>query len=309
MKPLRFLSFAFLLLAILITPVQAGEPTGKIGPLNPTMFRCVDEEDGEIIADRLGLEAIEEIADEDPTTLDSMCTSTVNSDFGFNPADGAELQAFINRLEDDCDRQGGELQKIEDTRIEGYVYEFHPDVQNPGQWFAVPSRDVPVVAKGIGFEVFWGSEIDGYYYFPNEFGAGPIVLSLRLPPDAHPVNPNVVINSTGLEETWTVFLGFYRGDQRPPDVTQLQTPDGNFLPFTSLTDLAILSQCGYMDLPEVAEEILPLIEPPKTITGTVEIPNVGGVLSSEKPFSIMALALLLAIGLPVAGILKIRRKN
>ncbi len=310
MKRIIYTSLTVLLITLNSTPVQAGEPTGKVGPLNPTMFRCVDEEDGNVVLlDRLGLDAIQEVAENDPTTLDSMCTSTEISDFGFDPANGAELDGFIDRLESQCEDEGGRLEKIEDTRIEGYVYEFHPDVQNPGEWFAVPSRDVPVFAKGIGFEVFWGSEIDGYYYFPNGFGAGPIIMNLRLPPDAHAINPNVVINSTGLEETWTVFLGFYRGDIPPPDVTQLRTPGGNALPFTTLTDLAILSQCGYMDLPNVAETVLPVLQPPSTITGTVEIPNVGGVLPQDRPTAIIALAILLAIVLPTAGILKIRRKK
>lgn len=290
--------------------VEAGEPTGKIGPLNPTMFRCVDKNDSRvIIKDNIELAKIQEIVDNDPTTLDSMCTSTTVSDFGFDTTDGAQMNAFLDSLKDECDDEGGRLIKIEDTRIEGFVYEFHPDVQNPGEWFPVPSRDVPVIAQGIDFEVFWGSAEDGSFYFPNGFGAGPIILSLRLPPDAHPVNPNVVINSTGLDETWTVFLGFYRGDTPPQDVTQLKAPNGSFLPFTTLADLEMLSQCGYIDLPEVAEAVLPSIPPPSTLTDTVEMPNVGGILPHQQPTGVILLAVILAVVLPAAGIYRLRQNR
>ncbi|RME73676.1 MAG: hypothetical protein D6784_11555, partial [Chloroflexi bacterium] len=158
------------------------------------------------------------------------------------------------------------------------------------------------------FEVFWGSEPDGYYYFPNGFGAGPIVLNLELPPDAHAINPNVIIHSTGLDETWTVFLGFYRGDTPPPDVTQLKTPGGNFLPFPTLEDLELLSQCGYMDLPNVAKEVMPVLEPPSTVSPTVNMPNVGGILVQPLSPGVLAMAVVLAVALPAVGLWTLRRK-
>jgi hypothetical protein len=310
------LGLSLLLMVVHTYPVQGGEPTGKIGPRNPTMYRCVDKDDPRVIkVDRMAVEPIKEIADNDPSTLDSNCFVTTVSDFGFDTKDAALFKGYLNELEDYCKDQEGEgedfiLVPIEDTRIEGYVYEFHPDVNNPGQWFPVPSRDVHVTAKGITFDIFWGTDEDGYYYFPNGFGAGPIILSMKLPPDAHPINPNVVINSTGLEETWTVFLGFYRGDEAPPDVTQLQAPNGSFLPFTTLEDLQTLSRCGYMDLPDVAKEILPEVAPPGSAEeSTIQIPNVGGTLPPDKSATIIALAVILAIALPIAGILKVRRKE
>jgi hypothetical protein len=300
------IGFAFLLVASSYSPVQAGEPTGKIGPINPTMFRCVDDDDDEIIE----LPQITDMIENDPSTENSRCTSTTISDFGFDTKDTVRLAGFIEGLEDQCDGEGGTLEPITDTRIEGKVYEFHPDINNPGEWFPVPSQDVPVIAKGITFEVFWGTDEDGYYYFPNGMGAGPIIVTLRLPPDAHAINPNVVVNSTGLEETWTVFLGFYRGDMEPPDVTQLRTPEGNFLPFTTLSDLEILSKCGYMDLPTVAKEVLPELPPPGAPDdGTIEMPNVGGILIQDRPGAITALAVALAILLPTAGILKLSQKR
>lgn len=300
-----------LLLLLLSYPAQAGEPTGKIGPMNPTMFKCVDKDDHRtVIKDRLELAPIKDIADNDPSTLDSNCFVTTTSDFGFNTRDSVLFNGHLEDLQDICEKDDGVLIPIEETRIEGFVYEFHPDIQNPGQWFPVPSRDVPVFANGITFEVYWGSAEDGSYYFPKGFGAGPIILSLRLPRDAHAINPNVVINSTGLEETWTVFLGFYRGDVAPTDVTQLRTPNGNALPFTTLQDLETLSRCGYMDLPDVAKEVLPVLAPPgSTVSPTIQIPNVGGTLPQERPTTVVILAVIFVIALPIAGVLKLRRKN
>ena len=307
------LGVAFWLILISIVSVQAGEPTGKIGPINPTMYKCVEKDDHRnVLIDRLELEPIQTMSENDPSTLDSSCFVTTVSDFGFDTHDAVLFRGYLKDLQNICEDKDkdGVLIPIEDTRIEGYVYEYHPDVQNPGQWFAVPSRDVPVFAKGITFDVFWGTDEDGYYYYPNGFGAGPIILYLKLPRDAHPINPNVVINSTGLEETWTVFLGFYRGDVAPPDVTQLRTPDGNYLPFTTLQDLETLSRCGYMDLPDVAKSVLPVLAPPgSAISPTIQIPNVGGTLPQEQSNTVVVLAVILAIILPVAGFLKLRQKN
>ena len=300
------IGFALLLIGLVNLPVQAGEPTGKVGPINPTMFRCVDkDEDGSIIE----LDQITDMIKNDPSTEDSRCTSTTISDFGFDTTNGKQLSGFIEGLKETCEGEGGRLEPIADTKVEGYVYEYHPDINNPGNWFPVPSRDVPVIAKGISFEVFWGTDEDGYYYFPNGMGAGPIIVTLRLPPDAHAINPNVVINSTGLEETWTVFLGFYRGDVEPPDVTQLRTPGGNYLPFTTLADLEILSKCGYMELPSVAKEVLPELPPPGAPGEGVEMPNVGGTLPPNQSTMVIVLGVTLAILLPAAGILRLRQQR
>lgn len=309
----RALILGMLLVMGFVLPdlVRAGEPTGKIGPMNPTMFKCVNEKDPtEILIDRLAIEPSKTIAENDPTTADSRCTSIGISDFGFDTHDAVLFRGHLAELESMCNKEeNGILVPVEDTRIEGYVYEFHPDVKNPGEWFSVPSRDVKVVTKGITFEVYWGSGEDGYYYYPNGFGAGPIVINLDLPRDAHPINPNVIINSTGLEETWTVFMGFYRGDTPPSDVTVLRTPGGNALPFSTLADIEILSQCGYQDLPRVAKSLLPELEPPSTISPTVEMPNVGGILPQSTPTGLIILAITLVIGLPAAGLVTLWRKK
>jgi len=221
------IGIALLLTLIYAVPTHAGDPDNVIGPMDLDLFKCIEHEDDD------GNEK------DPPGDID---ISKEREDIK-NKSRG-NVDEDIKALEKACRRKGNdsELVPIAETKIEGYVYEFHPkDPSNPAEseWFAVPSQDVMVVAQGITFEIFWVSEPDGYYYFyKTRFGSGPIILNLRLPPDAHPINPNIVIESSGKDETWTVFLGFYRGDVPPPDVTQLKTPDGNFLPFSECQGLA-----------------------------------------------------------------------
>lgn len=286
MKYMTYLLSFALLVAIVEAPLaRAGEPVGEIGPINPTMFKCVDD-DGEEIE----LDTINDVIKNDPTTEESSCLANfdVISDFGFDPTDGEQLRGFLERAENECEDKGGDLVPIRDTRIDGIVYEFHPtNAADPSgsDWLGVPSRDVPVVARGIGFEIEWGSEKDGTFIFQN-LGAGPIVLNLRLPFDAHPINPDLVVKSTGREETLTVFLGFYRGDFPLPTPNQLRIQDsGGTIPFAAPEDIVLAHQCG-----------LPM-------------PNVGGTLPPKQPFSIMALAAIILIILPAAGLLKLRQQR
>lgn len=278
--------FALLLLTVLNpVPVQAGDPVGEVGPINPTMFKCVDEEDG----NEIELDIINDLISNDPTTEDSSCFPPLDeiSDFGFDPTDSGQLQGFLERAEDECDDEGGDLVPVRDTRIDGIVFEFHPT--NPADpvnsdWLGVASRDVPVVARGIDFQIEWGTEKDGTFLFQN-LGAGPIALSLRLPPDAHPINPDLVIKSTGREETLTVFLGFYRGDLPTPSPNQLVIEGEGTLPFASQEDIVIAHNCG-----------LPM-------------PSVGGTLPAKELTSIKALAAILLVILPAAGLLKLRQRR
>jgi len=74
--------------------------------------------------------------------------------------------------------------------------------------------------------------------------------------------------------------------------------------------LEILSQCGYMNLPIVAKEVLPELPPPGAPgDGTVEMPNVGGILTQDRPGAITALAVTLAILLPTAGLFKLGQRR
>lgn len=282
---------AIVALAVLVivssntVPVEAGEPVGEVGPINPTMFKCIDEDDGSEIQ----LDTIDDIIQNDPTTETSSCLANfdVVSDFGFDPTDGGQLKGFLERAENECDDKGGDLVPIRDTRIDGIVFEFHPtnplDPEN-SDWLGVPSRDVPVEARGIGFQIEWGSEKDGTFLFQN-LGAGPIILNLRLPPDAHPINPNLVVKSTGREETLTVFMAFYRGDLPAPRIDQLFLDGEGTIPFTAPEDIVLATNCG------------------------LPIPGVGGTLPQEKPFSIVALAAVLLVILPAAGLIKLYRAS
>ncbi len=308
MKQLTSFFIIGFLIAILFTlspnPAQAGDPVAVIGPINPLMYRCEDDivdegndEDDDADDDsssskggkggggeEIELDIFNAILDNDPSTETSSCTTNfgVISDFSFDTKDAVLMRGFLEKASEECIDRGGTLLEIKDTHIDGIVYEFHPeDPNNPetSRWRGVPSRDVPVVARGITFVIEWGSEKDGTYFFHN-LGAGPIVLNLRLPADAHPINPDLVIQSTGFEEVLTAHLGFYRGDYVPPNISQLSLP----LPFVTHEAFVLAhNQCG-----------LPM-------------PNVGGTLPQKKPISTLFLAGLLLAVLPVAGFIKLRK--
>ncbi len=328
-----------------VSPAQAGDPPGEIGVMNPTMFKCVSKDNRKAVYDQhdpwqkglskryvfvkggveYDLNSINEILSEYPDAREESCIKELDVDYGFNPYDAQEFNAYLDRLKGQCRDQdeNGIIVPIEDTRIEGTVYEFHPkDPANPAksEWFAVPSRDVMVRARGITFEIFWGSGNEGGYYFPH-LGAGPIVMDLRLPEDAHAINPDVVIFSSGLEETWTVFLGFYRGDVPPPNPTQLKTPDGNFLPFVTLADIKSMNRCGSPQTNDVLQSALPpgyssaqgvtLNAAPPANTGTsgAAMPEVGGVLTpNNRSYLVSMLAVVLLGVLTYAGIRQVRRR-
>jgi len=273
------LAFALALTLAFPAPTHAGDPEDIIGPVNLDLWECIDRDrsddvEGDEVPDDFEIINIDEWRDK------------VERESVGNYADDAK------KLDEYCDweEDGARLEHFPKTKIEGYVYEFHPsDPENPAEseWFAVPSRDVPVIAEGVTFEIFWGSEPDGYFYFyKTRFGEGPIMLNLRLPEDAHPVNPDVLIESTGLDETWTVFLGFYRGDVPPPNIDQLKTPDGNLLPFGNTTFESIVG-----------------------LDGKSALPGVGGVLPQNNSTILLVLAGLVAVVLPAAGLFRLRQKR
>lgn len=271
-------SMMLLLGVMLARPAHAGDPDKVIGPMDIDLFECLEREgdDGE---------------KKDPPQPISIDTEREE----IKKKSTGNVQDDINALADACQRKGNDsfLNPIAKTQIEGYVYEFHPkDPEHPAtsEWFAVPSRDVPVIAEGVSFEIFWGSEPNGYFYFyKTRFGKGPIILNLRLPEDAHPINPNIVIESTGLEETWTVFLGFYRGDVPPPNFSQLRTPDGNFLPFSDSRFSSYESIVG--------------------LDGKSSLPGVGGELKQDPPVSagVMAVTVLSILG--TVGVITVRQRR
>jgi hypothetical protein len=256
---------------IFITPVQAGDPDWTIGPPNPNLLECYDKSTGDYI--------------ELPSDAFDQGGGSI-----FNP----DLNIDVQRLERECKEYGEArgiktgIRFVQQTRIEGYVFEFHPNPDAPGGWMASRSRDVPVVASGPGFEIVWGSEKDGLYFFDN-LGAGPVTLNLRLPPDAHPINPNITVMSTSFVEVWEVDLAFYRGNYPPPNVEDIiLTPDhprGKLVAGDTII--------------ETDEE-----------TGQITyMPNVGGVLPLNQPVAVITLAALVLIILPAAGVLTVRRKR
>ncbi|MBE7553225.1 MAG: hypothetical protein HS126_19315 [Anaerolineales bacterium] len=269
-------ALALLLTFVIPLPSQAGDPDKTIGGINPNHYVCVNDK-GEII------------------DLDN---DAISGGDGDNVSFDLEKTIDLNKLEEECDDADNEsegdfdLELIRRSRLEGFVVEFHADPGAPGGWRGVFSRDVPVFITGPGFEVFKGSDKDGSFYFDN-LGAGPATFNLRLPPDAHPTNPNVTVVTDGLPNTTSgIYLGFYRGDVPPPDVSALTGPDGVPLPLANYT---------------YDESIESATDP---FSGEVSgMPSVGGVLPRQISLVSVVLAVVLVIVLPAVGVLKARRNN
>ena len=79
------------------------------------------------------------------------------------------------------------------SRIDGYVYDYTSGA-------AVPIKDMGVTLTGCSWEAVWGTDDHGFFYFHN-LGEGTAYVNLRLPPNGHPINPNVVVNTTGMTDT------------------------------------------------------------------------------------------------------------
>ena len=271
LKPALSVALLLLLGIVNIVPAQAGDPDHTVGPPDPTKLVCVEKDTHEWV-------------DLDSDAFDP--DGTYNPDADVDPD---EIEKECKRTEEDRRSEGDDVELTTEyirlTRIEGYVFEFHRDPNGPGGWTAVRSRDVMVVASGPGFEIFWGSEKDGFYYF-DFLGSGPITLNLRLPPDA---NPNITVMSRGFDEVWKVDLAFHRGDIPPEDVDALRLPSDH--PRSRLipgdTIIAIDEETGQF----------------------VFLPDVGGVLLQDTSVVIIVLAAIVLVLLPAAGILKLRRKR
>jgi hypothetical protein len=265
------IALTLLLTFVVATPIKAGDPDKTVGGIDVSHYVCVTD-------DHLVVDLDNDAATESGGTLFYDKDKTVNFEKLRAECEEAEEELDINLT----------LEPVRQTRIEGYVYEFHLDPSAPGGWRGVPSQSVPVVASGPGFEIFWGSEKDGFFYFDN-LGAGPVTFNLRLPPDAHAINPNVTITTDGFADVSSgVYLAFYRGDMSPPDIEAIAAPNGAPLPPANFT----------FDNPDGGDYSL------NDLTG---MPSVGGVLPQQPSTYAIALAVIVLIALPVAGVLKLRR--
>mgnify|MGYP003573709246 CR=1 FL=1 len=115
------------------------------------------------------------------------------------------------------------------------------------------------------------SSIVGYAY---DYSTGP--------PNGHAINPNVLVNTSGMTDTYTVYLGFYVGDQ--PPLGELKTPDGRSL--TGINEVIVT-------------------ELPASTDGAI-IPDVGGVFPDS--YLIIGLSAILLLSLPIAGLTALARQ-
>lgn len=94
----------------------------------------------------------------------------------------------------------------------GVVHGYVIDYSNSG----APQGGVPVILSGGGWSIETVSDSNGYFQFLG-LGEGKGSLSLKLPPSAHPVNPNWTVD-TGIENPEQTNIGFYWGETPPVPV-------------------------------------------------------------------------------------------
>lgn len=266
---------AALLILLVAAPALAGEPDKTVGGIDVNHYVCA-------AADHKFIDL-----DSDAFTDNGDGTATFDKT---KQVDLQKLKGECKEAEDD-ENENFTVEPIQQTRIEGIVFEFHVDPAGPGGWRGVRSRDVPVVVSGPGFEVVLGSDKDGTFFL-NNLGAGPVTFNLRLPGDAHPINPNLTVVTNGFSTiTSGVYLAFYRGDMPPPDPAGIQAPDGLPIPPANFTfDQEMTSGTN-------------------TLTDLTSMPSVGGVLPPTNSIYVIVLALVVLVVLPLAGVVKLRRSR
>lgn len=94
----------------------------------------------------------------------------------------------------------------------GVVHGYVIDYSNSG----AAQGGVPVVLSGNGWQVETVSDSNGYFQFLG-LGEGKGVLSLKLPPEAHPINADWMVD-TGIETPAYSNVGFYWGETPPVPV-------------------------------------------------------------------------------------------
>jgi hypothetical protein len=161
------------------------------------------------------------------------------------------------------------------SSIVGYVYDYSTGPP-------VPRKGIGVKLTGCSWSAVWGTDDYGYFYFDN-LGQGVAQVNLQLPPNGHAINPNVIVDTSGLTETYTVYLGFYLGDTPPSG--ELTTPDGKPLTGSSTSTTTL---------------------PPGSTTDETLIPSVGGTLPDS--YLVIGLSAMLLLLLPVAGLVELTRR-
>lgn len=173
----------------------------------------------------------------------------------------------------DCSGGGSATPVPNTSSIVGYAYDFSTGP-------AVPRKDINVTLTGCSWSAIWGTDDNGYFYFHN-LGAGKAHVAVQLPPGGHAVNPNVIVETSGLTQTYTVYLGYYTGD---PPLGELKTPDGKSL--TGINEVFVTL-------------------PPETTPDGSTLPDVGGTFPDS--YLVIGMSALLLISLPFAGLAQVGR--
>ena len=162
----------------------------------------------------------------------------------------------------------------DESTIEGFVYDFTTGIPKG-------IKGIGITLTGCSWTAQWSTDDNGHFFF-NNLGQGPAKVTMQLPPDGHAINQNVIVETSGEDDTTTVFLGFYRGNIVP--AATFRTPDDQML-------------TGVVETPE----------PGATPSDGVAIPGVGGDFPAPYHESWLSAALLLL--LPAAGLMAVARRR
>jgi hypothetical protein len=162
----------------------------------------------------------------------------------------------------------------DESTIEGYVYDFTTGIPKG-------IKDIGVTLDGCSWTAQWSTDDNGHFFF-NNLGQGAAKVTLQLPSDGHAINPNVIVETSGEDDTYTVYLGFYRGNVVP--AATFRTPDDQMLTGVVATPV-----------------------PGATPSDGASIPGVGGDFPDPYHESWLSAALLLL--LPAAGLMAVARRR
>jgi hypothetical protein len=162
----------------------------------------------------------------------------------------------------------------DESTIEGYVYDFTTGIPKG-------IKGIGVTLDGCSWTAQWSTDDNGHFFF-NNLGQGAAKVTLQLPSDGHAINPNVIVETSGEDDTYTVYLGFYRGNVVP--AATFRTPDDQMLTGVVATPV-----------------------PGATPSDGASIPGVGGDFPDPYHESWLSAALLLL--LPAAGLMAVARRR